>query len=142
MRPSVVFLLVCGAVFAQQAGDRGKAPESAPKNLKVLAANTDIPFAMQNFCQALGVQCTYCHAQDDYASDANPKKETARKMIVLVRQIDPSFPTSAGVFPLGITKWIASPATGEAPSQRRKHLLSSSIGTNRWARRRRLLRPE
>jgi len=101
MRPPVVFLLVCGPVFAQQAGDRGKAPESAQKNLKVLAANTDIPFAMQNFSQALGVQCTYCHVQDDYASDANPKKETARKMIGMVRQIDPFFPTSAGVFPAG-----------------------------------------
>jgi hypothetical protein len=99
MRPFVVLLLLCGPVFAQQAGDRGTAQE--PKNLKILPANTDIRFAMQNFSQALGVQCTYCHEQGDFASDANPNKETARKMIALVRQIDPFFPTSTGVYPAG-----------------------------------------
>ena len=78
MRLSVVCLLVCGAIFAQPTGDRGTAAESAAKNLKVLAANTDIQFVMQNFTQVLGVQCTYCHVEGDFASDANPKKEDDR----------------------------------------------------------------
>ena len=101
MRLSVVCLLVCGAIFAQPTGDRGTAAESAAQNLKVLAANTDIRFVMQNFTQVLGVQCTYCHVEGDFASDANPKKETARKMIALIRQIDPYFPSSVGVYPAG-----------------------------------------
>ena len=101
MRLSVVCLLVCGAIFAQPTGDRGSAAKSAAKNLKVLAANTDIRFVMQNFTQVLGIQCTYCHVEGDFASDANPKKETARKMIALIRQIDPYFPSSVGVYPAG-----------------------------------------
>ncbi len=89
-------LLLCPlASFGQQA------PRPAPKNLKVLAPDADIPFVMRNFTQALGVQCVYCHVQGDFASDANPKKDVARKMIAMVRQIDASFPSSAGVFPAG-----------------------------------------
>src|SRR6185369_4327950 len=73
----------------------------APKNLKLLAPNTDLRFVMGNFVQALGVSCAYCHDADEFASDANPKKDVARKMIAMVRQIDASFPSSAGVFPAG-----------------------------------------
>ena len=97
----VSLLLVPVTLLGQQTGDRGKAPRPAAKNLKLLAADTDIPFVMRNFNQALGVQCTYCHMEGDFASDANPKKEMARKMIAMVRQIDANFPSSAGVFPAG-----------------------------------------
>ena len=75
--------------------------QPVPKNLKLLAPNTDLRIVMGNFAQALGVTCTYCHEQCDFASDANPKKDVARKMIAMVRQIDASFPSSAGVFPAG-----------------------------------------
>jgi hypothetical protein len=87
-------------MFGQPPAGRGAAPP-APKNLKLLAPATDIRFVMQGFAQALGVQCVYCHVQGDFASDTNPKKETARKMIAMVRQIDASFPSSDGVFPAG-----------------------------------------
>jgi hypothetical protein len=100
MRSSAVLfsslLLVPVALSAQPAPAR-----PAPKNLIVLAPDTDIPFVMRGFAQALGVQCTYCHVQGDFASDTNPKKDIARKMIAMVRQIDATFPTSAGVFPAG-----------------------------------------
>src|SRR5690242_13958328 len=96
----LVSLLVPVVLFGQQAGGRG-GPPPAPKNLKLLAPDTDIRFVMQNFNQALGVECVYCHTQGDFASDANPKKEMARKMIAMVRQIDATFPSSAGVFPAG-----------------------------------------
>jgi molybdate transport system substrate-binding protein len=98
MEPSV-------ALAAQQAGGRGAAPGASPanppKNLKLLAPNTEIRFVMQSFNEALGVQCTYCHVQGDFAADTNPKKEIARKMITMARLIDTSFPSSAGVFPDG-----------------------------------------
>jgi hypothetical protein len=58
-------------------------------------------FHMRGFNEALGVQCTYCHVQGDFASDANPKKDIARTMIAMGRQIDDSFPSSAGEFPDG-----------------------------------------
>jgi hypothetical protein len=94
-----LMMLVMMPLLAQQPAGRGAAP--APKNLKVLAANTDLPFVMTGFNQALGVQCTYCHVQGDFASDANPKKDMARKMIGMIKQIDASFPASAGAYPAG-----------------------------------------
>src|ERR1043166_9402928 len=97
---TLIFLLVLPvSLFAQEAGGRGAAPPAPPKNLKLLAPNTDIRFVMQSFNEALGVQCTYCHVQGDFAADTNPKKEIARKMIAMVRLIDTSFPSSVGVFP-------------------------------------------
>jgi hypothetical protein len=81
-----------------------------PKNLKLLAPNTDIRFVMGNFSQALGVACTYCHEEGDYASDANPKKDVARKMIAMcgrLMQVSPAAP----VYSLpNTTRWIATPA--------------------------------
>jgi hypothetical protein len=88
-------------LFAQQPGGRGAGPSVATKNLKLLDAKGDISFDMQMFNEALGVQCTYCHAEGDFAADTNPKKEMARKMIAMVRLIDTSFPSSAGIFPEG-----------------------------------------
>jgi len=93
----ISLLLVSVSLWAQQPG--GAAP--APKNLKLLAPASDIRFIMRGFNEALGVQCTYCHVQGDFAADTNPKKEMARKMIEMVRLIDNSFPSSAGVFPEG-----------------------------------------
>lgn len=95
----ISLLLASVPLLAQQSG--GAAPAPAPKNLKLLAPNSDIPFIMRSFNEALGVQCTYCHVQGDFAADTNPKKEMARKMIAMVRLIDTSFPSGAGVFPEG-----------------------------------------
>lgn len=79
----------------------GQPARPAPKNLKLLSPKDDIPFTMRTFTQALGVQCTYCHVQGDFASDSNPKKDVARKMIGIVRQIDSNFAGSAGDYPAG-----------------------------------------
>ncbi|MDP9113646.1 MAG: c-type cytochrome [Acidobacteriota bacterium] len=96
----VLPFLISMTAFGQQGGAAPN-PRPAPKNLKLLAPNTEIRFVMQSFTKALGVECSYCHVQGDFASDDNPKKETARKMIAMVRQIDASFPSSAGVYPAG-----------------------------------------
>src|SRR5215470_15099523 len=97
MRLLAILLLVFSVTLAAQqpaAGQRaGGAPPPAP--------NTDMMFAMQLFNEVLGVQCIYCHVQGDMASDTNPKKDIARKMIGIVRQIDGSFPSSTGIFPAG-----------------------------------------
>lgn len=92
--PLVLFSV---ALYGQQAA----AARPPAKNLKLLAPDTDIAFTMRTFTQALGVQCVYCHVQGDFASDTNPKKDVARKMIAMVRQIDASFPSSTGIFPAG-----------------------------------------
>ena len=113
----VAGMFVSAPLFAQQAGGRGGAPAAAAKNLKLLGPKSDIPFIMQMFNEALGVQCAYCHVQGDFAADTNPKKEMARKMIAMGRLIDTSFPSSGGAFPTDIAKSIASPAIGEVKSR-------------------------
>ena len=99
MQLRLSLLLVSLPLFAQQQGGRGPLPP--PKNLKLLNEKTDLLLVMRSFNEALGVQCTYCHVQGDFAADSNPKKDIARKMISMVRLVDTSFPSSAGVFPDG-----------------------------------------
>ena len=101
MRLYLIPLVLSVPLFAQEPGGRGATPLPAPKNLKLLDPKSDIRFVMQSINAALGVQCTYCHVQGDFAADTNPKKEIARKMIGMVRLIDSSFPSSTGVFPEG-----------------------------------------
>ncbi len=46
---------------------------------------------MHFYESALAVKCTHCHVQGDFASDAKPEKETARKMIVMAREINAKY---------------------------------------------------
>ena|SRR6185437_1109293 len=63
-----------------------------PKNLKILTPEDLRSGIMQKFRVALGQQCTFCHVQGDFASDENPKKEIARHMIAMVKDINGKFP--------------------------------------------------
>lgn len=66
------------------------------KNVKVLTGLSDFELlrAMQLMRASLGVGCDYCHAaaadgkELDFASDAKKEKETARKMIAMVKSIN------------------------------------------------------
>ena len=83
-----LLLILSVSLFAQEKGGK-KGP---PKNLKLLSPDSNIREIMQGFEKALGVtQCAYCHMQGDFASDSNPKKETARMMISMVRDINSKF---------------------------------------------------
>jgi hypothetical protein len=66
----------------------------APKNLKVLKATTgeEVSQIMRTFTIGLGVQCNFCHIQGNFASDENPKKEVARRMITLTHDVNALFP--------------------------------------------------
>jgi hypothetical protein len=78
----------------QDKGDKGKGAPRAPQNLKVLKAATvqEVIPIMRTYTVGLGVQCTFCHVQgNNYASDDNPKKETARHMIQMVDQLNGGF---------------------------------------------------
>ena len=70
----------------------------APRNLRVLTPEVDIQRVMGRFNTALGVQCTYCHVANDFASDANPKKEIARGMLRMVQLVADRFPDSGNDF--------------------------------------------
>lgn len=72
-----------------------------PQNLKVLPKNIsdeELTKVMRGFNAALGVKCGYCHAPKsngekgmDFASDANPKKNTARQMIKMTKKINKKY---------------------------------------------------
>lgn len=83
-------LLLIAPIFAQQPpdGPRPKRPE--PKNLKLLEPTNLMP-TMRAFSSSLGVECNHCHVQGNFASDEKPQKETARRMIVMERDINKNF---------------------------------------------------
>ena len=89
----VLLTLICLApLFAQQPPPPGGArpPRPAPKNLKILEP-TNLMAVMHSFENALGVQCEHCHVKGNFASDEKPQKETARKMIVMAREINAKY---------------------------------------------------
>jgi photosynthetic reaction center cytochrome c subunit len=84
-------LVLLTSLVTALAQDAPKAATPAFKNLKVLQPS-DIRPMMGAFRTGLGVQCNFCHVQGDFSSDENPHKEIARKMIVMVREVNAKFP--------------------------------------------------
>jgi hypothetical protein len=95
---AVVLLLVPVCLSAQEKGGKGPGPFASPKNLKILTGETpeQLRTTMRAFATALGQQCTFCHVQGDFASDDNPKKETARMMLTMARDINTKLNAPAG----------------------------------------------
>ena len=46
---------------------------------------------MNHMVQALGVSCGTCHTRGNFASDDNPKKITARRMLEMTKAINTQF---------------------------------------------------
>jgi hypothetical protein len=85
-------VMISLALYAQEAPKGGKKGGGGPpKNLKVLPADQNLIPTMRSFTAALGVQCDYCHVADR-SSDENPKKEVARMMITMAKDINAKFP--------------------------------------------------
>jgi len=87
----LISLVVLASFVTALAQDAPKKAPPVPKNLKLLQPS-DIRPMMGAFRTALGVQCTFCHVMGDFASDENPHKDIARKMIVMEREINAKFP--------------------------------------------------
>ena len=88
---AVATILLAFALSAQDAPKaKGKGP---PKNLKILTPENFRPL-MDVFVASLGLAqqggCNYCHVADR-SSDENPKKDVARMMIMMVRDINSKF---------------------------------------------------
>ncbi len=98
MRTALACLLLLVPIFAQdkQEKEGARRPPPNPTNLKVLKATTgpEVMQIMRTFTAGLGVQCSYCHVQGNFASDENPKKEVARGMIKLAQTVNATFPDS------------------------------------------------
>jgi Photosynthetic reaction centre cytochrome C subunit len=77
-----------------------RGPRPAPTNLKVLPktmTGDDVNKLMHQFEGDLGVECEFCHARNtetkrnDFPSDANPVKETARAMIKMTDDLNAKY---------------------------------------------------
>ncbi len=93
------------ALVAEGSSAGGQVTATKPTNLKVLPKDTslqDVYTRMAQMQRDLGVQCGFCHEQDadtkqiDYASDENPRKETARAMIRMTQDINEKYLGSLG----------------------------------------------
>jgi hypothetical protein len=91
---SVVVVCVASIAGAQlPPGSEGKTAEQAYKNIQVLQGTPMDLFLpeMRLFEAALGVNCEYCHLEEDRSKDDLQAKQTARKMIAMVREINKNF---------------------------------------------------
>lgn len=89
-----VMLLFLPLASQEKKEEVSKTELSAPVNLKVLqvTSSTEVRQIMRSFAAGLGVQCSYCHMEGNFASDENPKKQAARQMIRLVQKVNAEFP--------------------------------------------------
>lgn len=74
---SALYLLLPAVAFSQ----------TPPQNIMPL---------MQEIVQALGVQCEYCHSAPRGSGQPEPKKDIARQMIAMTREINTRVQTATG----------------------------------------------
>lgn len=82
------FLFLVDGGRAQDAPAAGsRARLGPPKNLKILKPE-EVASVMGAFMIWTGLKCGDCHAGQDFASDENPKKVVARRMLGMTRNIN------------------------------------------------------
>jgi hypothetical protein len=89
------------ALLTQSFNYRFQAPPKKLKNIKAFPASmtyNQVDHEMDVFKVAIGVKCNYCHAPSkenpqklDMSSDENPKKEIARTMIRMTRELNEKY---------------------------------------------------
>lgn len=86
----IAVLMLVASIFALQAFTIDYQPRF--KNLHILPkdiSKDQLDSVMHHFTAALGVKCNYCHVHNtetdkmDFASDAKPEKQIARKMMLM-----------------------------------------------------------
>lgn len=81
------------------AGSKEERAEQKYKNIQLLKGipSDRLMKVMFAFKASLGVDCTYCHIKDQFEKDDKPTKQTARKMIQLVRDTNAKLGTATRV---------------------------------------------
>ena len=81
------------------AGSKEERAEQKYKNIQLLRGipSDRLMKVMFAFKSSLGVDCTYCHIKDQFEKDDKPTKQTARKMIQLVRDTNGKLGTTGRV---------------------------------------------
>jgi hypothetical protein len=93
MRHLLVVLLSCATVATIAQEPPAKIGMAESPGIKVLTGLTVPEFEqeMQMMVQALGVNCGFCHVRNNYASDANEHKLTARRMLEMTKLVNQQF---------------------------------------------------
>lgn len=80
-------------VNAQQPAQQPRTAEQAFKNIKVIKSMPagQLQGAMSFIAASLGVDCSYCHTPPAMEKDDKPTKETARRMLTMVSEINKNF---------------------------------------------------
>ena len=89
-------IVVCSGVAAGTAAAQDANPTPAMMDtpgVHILKGLTVPQFQdeMNFMIVALGVNCGFCHVRGNFASDDNPKKATARRMLEMVKGINQQF---------------------------------------------------
>ena len=88
----VIVALACAASAAAQVSpaNEGKTAEQVYKNIKALTGTpaNELNQSMHLMKGAVGLDCIYCHIEREWEKDVKPAKEVARKMIVMMNDIN------------------------------------------------------
>jgi photosynthetic reaction center cytochrome c subunit len=92
MKIVVAFSLAASVAVSAQQPPATSAMVDTP-TVKVLTGLTVPEFEseMQLMTQALGLSCGSCHARGNFASDANPRKLAARRMLEMTKTVNQQF---------------------------------------------------
>jgi len=88
----VLFVIVCTSitVAAQQPPTPGMVDSPTVKVLTGLTV-PEFEAEMQLMTQALGLSCGSCHARGNFASEANPRKIAARRMLEMTKALNAQY---------------------------------------------------
>lgn len=97
----ITSLLMISSILCWSFIQQKEEKEERHSNLKVLSndlTGDELHAIMRTYSKSLGVRCKHCHAATtgepphiDFASDENPKKDIARKMIKMVEAINKKY---------------------------------------------------
>jgi len=97
IRVTLLTLILGMAAFSQDAPKKSKMDPNKPageqfKNVQILKEVPSGQFIgyMRSFNASLGVECSFCHAQDR-SSDEKEEKVMARKMLTMTHDINDKF---------------------------------------------------
>lgn len=88
--------------------------ESVYKNIQVLKGipSDQVLTVMKAFTEGLGVNCVYCHVStEELAKDDKPMKQTARKMLEMVKEMNKTYPTNGQVTCFSCHRGAAKPVS-------------------------------
>jgi hypothetical protein len=104
----------------QKAADKSENTAKSPKaeneykNIQVLKGLPagELMTVMKSFSEGLGVDCTYCHVSVGEAfKDEKSTKQVARKMLLMVRDMNKNYPTNGQVTCYTCHRGSAQPAS-------------------------------